>query len=281
VAAAAALVVWVAVPQQRAASVPADRLHARVDRGPARSVPAPEASPKAETAPSAVEPEAKAADRTAPAAPALEKQEADAPPAPALERRERFADAAASAPAPPAASPAQAAPPPPPAAPEQLKSLQETVTVTGESPARADERQNAASTRQQRVRGAVGGTAALRTSSALVIIAADGAARWQRSGGALEFAPRGDVPFTAATLPVAADAIAAGSAPGGTVCWFVGRGGLVLVSTDGVRFERGSAPAPVDLVGITAIDARGAIVTAAGGRRFKTADRGATWSALP
>ena len=153
--------------------------------------------------------------------------------------------------------------------------------MTGESPARTDERQNAATTRQQSVRGAVGGAAALRTSSALVIAATNGAARWQRSGGTIEFAPGGAVPFTEATLPVAADALTAGSSPGGTVCWFVGRGGLVLVSTDGLRFVRASAPAPIDLVAVTATDARTAIVTAAGGRRYRTTDAGTTWSPLP
>ena len=48
-AAAAALVIWVAVPQQRATSTPADRLQARVDRGAAIPEPAPETPAKRST----------------------------------------------------------------------------------------------------------------------------------------------------------------------------------------------------------------------------------------
>jgi hypothetical protein len=61
----------------------------------------------------------------------------------------------------------------------------------------------------------------------------------------------------------------------------VGRGGTVLVSTDGVRFVRVAAPAETNLVGVAAADARSATVTAADGRRFRTADAGQTWSTVP
>jgi len=282
VAVAAALVIWVAVPQQRPASTPAaDQLEARVERGPAVPEPAPEPAPKVETAPLAsAEPEAKAARRTVPQLSTLQKQEADAPPAPSLERRERFNDAGETSQPPRAAAPAPPPSPPPPAAPEAPKSLQETATVTGESPARADERQNAASARQQGLRGAIAGAAAVRDSSTLVIAAPTGA-RWRRNGAVVEFAPGADAPFTAVTLPVAAGAINAGASPGGTVCWLAGNGGVVLVSVDGSRFARANAPAPINLVAIAAADARTATVTAADGRRFRTTDAGVNWSPLP
>ena len=297
VAAAAGLVIWVAVPQQRAASTPAEPLQARVDRGqaippPATPPPANEFAPSLEkqTAPlAAAETEAKADRRAAPEAPMLQKKEADAPPAPALERRERFADAAVPA----APAPAPATPPPPVAAPRQPESLQETVTVQGQTPivdanrvtvagesaARANERQDA-SAPQRSLRGAVGGTADLRASSALVVAAPSGA-RWRRTGTLFEFAPRADAPFSAVPLPVAADAINAGASPGGTVCWLAGIGGLVLVSLDGSRFARVTAPASVNLVAVVAADARTATVTASDGRRFRTADQGATWTTVP
>jgi type IV secretory pathway VirB10-like protein len=210
----------------------------------------------------------------------LQKQEADAPPAPSLERRERFNDAGETSQPPRAAAPAPPPSPPPPAAPEAPKSLQETATVTGESPARADERQNAASARQQGLRGAIAGAAAVRDSSTLVIAAPTGA-RWRRNGAVVEFAPGADAPFTAVTLPVAAGAINAGASPGGTVCWLAGNGGVVLVSVDGSRFARANAPAPINLVAIAAADARTATVTAADGRRFRTTDAGVNWSPLP
>jgi photosystem II stability/assembly factor-like uncharacterized protein len=79
-------------------------------------------------------------------------------------------------------------------------------------------------------------------------------------------------------LPVSTDAIVAGSSPGGTVCWFVGGNGLVLVTSDGTRFARVAAPVAAALVGVTATDARSAVVTAADGRRFRTGDAGATWT---
>jgi hypothetical protein len=283
VAAAAALVIWVAVPQQRAVTTPAEERQARLDRfvepspPPAEPVPAP--APVAEAAPAAVaEPQAKLSRRAAPQSPQsaneLEKKEADQDAAPpTLERRERFADAAAAAPA--AAPPAS--PPPPPAPTAQAKSLQESVTIAGESPARANARQNAASETQRGLAGLA--ASADRLQSVLVIAAPDGA-RWRRSATAFEFAPRGGT-FTATAIPVAADAINAGAAPGGTVCWLAGNGGVVLVSTDGVRFARVAAPVTANLIAIAAADARSAIVTAADGRRFRTTDQGASWSALP
>ena len=299
VAAAAALVIWVAVPQQRAAAPAPESVQARDDRGlgaggatPRDTAPvAPEAKTAAQPgaaaetdaaadrrfAQSAPEPQRKAAafDRAAPpVAPAT-------PAAPAaaneLERRDRLADAAA----------------PPPAG-----SLKETIVVTGESPvvdsqtARraavagaapaptpAPERQEAASAAQGRLlRDNAQLAAGLRAPGALTIIAVDGAARWRRVGTRVEFAPRADGGFSAVALPAPAEAIAAGSSPGGTVCWLVGSDGLVLLTTDGVRFARLSAPAPTSLVAVIAADARTATVTAVDGRRFRTTDGGATWT---
>jgi putative zinc finger protein len=284
VATAAALVIWVAVPQQRAASTPADQLQARADRSvetpppSAQPLPPPVPSAAQEAAPApAPEPQAKLSRRAAQQGPQeaneLEKKEADLSAAPpSLERRERFADAASPAVAPPPAAPA--------AAPTTAPPPQESITVTGESPARANARQDAASESQRSLAGAAGGAVADgRLQSALVIAAPDGA-RWRRTEAALEFAPRGGA-FTATTMPVAAGAINAGAAPGGTVCWLAGNGGVVLISTDGVRFTRVTAPVTANLIAIAAADARSAVVTTADGRRFRTTDRGASWSALP
>jgi hypothetical protein len=304
VAAAAALVIWVAVPQQRATPTALESVQSRDDRAQAPQPPAtPQApapaAPEAKTAaPPAVaretdsaaagqfakpvpEPQRKteALERAAPAPAAAAPA---APPASELERRDRLADAAA----------------PPP-----VGSLKETIVVEGQTPAvdaqaarkatvagaappsppaPAAERQEEASAAQGRLlRQNAQLAAGLRAPAGLTIIAADGAARWRRAGPRIEFAPRADAGFTAVTLPAPADAIAAGSSPGGTVCWLAGSDGLVLVTTDGVRFARVGAPASASFVAVIASDARTATVTAADGRRFRTTDGGVTWAGLP
>jgi hypothetical protein len=72
-----------------------------------------------------------------------------------------------------------------------------------------------------------------------------------------------------------------GSAAAPDVCWIVGAGGVVLLSTDGTTWQRRPFPEPVNLTGVRAVDARTAIVTTEDGRQFSTADAGATWSKMP
>jgi len=71
--------------------------------------------------------------------------------------------------------------------------------------------------------------------------------------------------------------ITTGVAPSATVCWLVGRAGLVLVTSDALTFRRAATPANVDLLSVQATDALSATVTAADGRKFTTADGGLTW----
>lgn len=292
-AAAAALVIWVALPQQRAASTAPERVQTLEDRAPAvdqlaKSQPAAPVAP-----PPAV---GREADANAEA-------RRFAPPPSEPERKTANLEAA---PPPPPATAAPAAPPATPelarrdraaAAPPAPESLKETITVQGETPVvdaegkdrsvfageaggRASARQEAPTPSPDQLRQNAVGAAGLRAAATLTIVAADGTGRWRRAGSALEFAPRAGAGFTAVTLPVPANTISAGSSPGGTVCWLVGDGGLVLVSMDGVRFARVSAPAAVNLAAVTATDARTAIVTASNSRRFRTTDGGATWTAL-
>lgn len=81
-------------------------------------------------------------------------------------------------------------------------------------------------------------------------------------------------------LPVAGT-LRALSSPGGAVCWVVGADGFVLVTVDGARFARVPFPQRGDVVGVRATDGVTATVTMADGRRFVTADQGATWAAPP
>ena len=87
----------------------------------------------------------------------------------------------------------------------------------------------------------------------------DGGAAWQRQS-------------TGVTVE-----LVAGASPGPAVCWVVGRSGTVLLSTDGTQWQQAAAPASVDLVSVEATDARAAAVTAADGRTFRTTDGGRTW----
>ena len=70
----------------------------------------------------------------------------------------------------------------------------------------------------------------------------------------------------------------AGSAPSELVCWVVGRGGMVIRTTDGERWNQAAAPTDQDLVGIDAQDAMNATVIGADESRFVTTDGGRTWT---
>jgi hypothetical protein len=68
-----------------------------------------------------------------------------------------------------------------------------------------------------------------------------------------------------------------GAAPSPTVCWLIGRGGVVLLSTDGRTFRRVTSPTIAEIVSIRATSAREASVTTADGRVLVTTDAGVTW----
>jgi hypothetical protein len=74
--------------------------------------------------------------------------------------------------------------------------------------------------------------------------------------------------------------ISAGYAPVASVVWFVGAAGAIFLTTDGTHFERVPFTVTADLVAVAAMDARQATVTTADGRRFRTTDRGLTWTPL-
>lgn len=71
--------------------------------------------------------------------------------------------------------------------------------------------------------------------------------------------------------------VLAGASPGPLACWLVGRNGLVLLATDGTNFTRLPFPESVDLVAVSSPEARIATVTTADGRVYRTEDAGRTW----
>jgi hypothetical protein len=159
---------------------------------------------------------------------------------------------------------ARAAPEPPPqAAPESSAAsapsrgtIEETITVGAPQPASARMRRE------------------LREAP---IVSSDWFTRWRiATEGTVQRSTDGGVTWeTQATG--AAVTLTAGVSPAPSVCWLVGPGGVVLVTTDGRSWERLSFPEVVDLVAIRATDDKTATVTAADGRRFTTTNRGQTW----
>ena len=109
------------------------------------------------------------------------------------------------------------------------------------------------------------------------IVSPDPNSRWRMNGRSIERSTDGG--RTWKSQPPGTDLdLNAGSSPAPAVCWIVGKGGLVLLSTDGETWRRLSFPdASVDLVAVTAIDGLTATVTAANGRVYRTLDAGRSW----
>ena len=117
-------------------------------------------------------------------------------------------------------------------------------------------------------------------SNAVEIASPDPANRW-RIGAAGSIQRSIDRGATWETLTSGATQdLLAGVAVSPTVCWVIGRGGTVLLSTDGRTWRLVPLPEPVDLVAIEARDALSAVVTSADRRTFRTTDGGRTWTAV-
>jgi Photosynthesis system II assembly factor YCF48 len=110
------------------------------------------------------------------------------------------------------------------------------------------------------------------------IVSPGGAVRWRvLRGRIVEHSSDGGANW--ATQYTATDnaVLLSGAAPSSTVAWLVGRAGMVLVTTDGRTWQRVGFPEAVDLVIVTATDARTATVTTADKRTFITTNSGQTW----
>jgi hypothetical protein len=108
------------------------------------------------------------------------------------------------------------------------------------------------------------------------IVSPDPSVRWRIAGSVVERSTNGGANWDAVPTGVAA-VLTAGAAPTITVCWVVGRGGVVLLSTDGRTWRRVAFPEMTDLSAVRAVDARTASVSTADGRIFSTSDGGLTW----
>ena len=116
-----------------------------------------------------------------------------------------------------------------------------------------------------------------REQRVIEVVSPDVTHRWRAgAGGTVEYSTDAAATWLPASSPAGPE-ISAGSSPSSTVCWLVGRSGLVLVSSDGRTFTRAPFPAVTDLSSVTAVNARTATVTSADGLAFVTDDGGRTW----
>jgi Photosynthesis system II assembly factor YCF48 len=75
--------------------------------------------------------------------------------------------------------------------------------------------------------------------------------------------------------------VVAGSAPSADTCWLVGRGGIVLLTTDANKWHAVTPPADGDFASVIAVDASSATITTTDGRSFQTSDGGKHWASAP
>ncbi len=109
------------------------------------------------------------------------------------------------------------------------------------------------------------------------IVSPDPAVRWRIVGSVLSRSVSGGSRWEIVPTGVTTN-LSAGSAPSASVCWVVGRQGVVLLSTDGVRWRRVMFPELADLSAVRATDARTATVSTVDGRTFGTTDGGTSWA---
>jgi hypothetical protein len=305
-AATAALVVWLAIPGERAVA-PREAM----TRAEPTPLAAPATPPAPTAAPRAVQSElanelAKKENATSPApsgprgdamkelkleqsrqkSPAREESrraDANEKPASVLDKMEplpqaqpKAAQEVAAAPPPAAAVPAA---PAPAALPAPAAAAPPPAAVAAEPPGdrRAFATGGAAGAVAQRAeRDMLASRVA--NAAAAPIVSPNPQNRWRIvTGGAVEHSTDGGATWqrqqTGETLT-----LTAGAAPAPTVCWVVGPRGRVVISTDGASWKQVPVAEPIDLVAVRATNDKTATVTAADGRTFTTVDGGATWT---
>jgi len=111
---------------------------------------------------------------------------------------------------------------------------------------------------------------------AVEVASPDNAIRWRAMAGSLQRSVDGGQTWSSFPIDPGIQ-ITAGASPTPTVCWFVGRGGVVMLSTDGMNWRRLQFPALTDLVSLRTSNAQAATIAAADGQTFETTDGGRTW----
>jgi hypothetical protein len=267
-AGAAAIALWMVVPGERSASPPQSpqqqaESQALAERPESPTLTAPQSDQRAlAPPPPAEQPQAQGAaakrerrDEPATAGSAAKEQSANARKAAETAGRGAIDQLARDAKTETAREQAKgrvaATPPPAAAAP--------TATFrTGQTPEQLQRRLSANETRE--------------------VVSPDPAVRWRLSGaGVVEYSTNGGATWEPLSTGISAR-LTAGSSPSSSVCWLVGGDGVVLLTTDGRRWQRLPFPETADLATVQAIDARRATITAGDGRMFRTENAGQTWT---
>jgi len=250
-ATAVAVGIWIAVP-----ALPPTR-----SSSPSESAPtsAPAAPAKTSGTPGMQEAQRKIAARNA----QPDSAAASAPVSKAEAPVDRLAAPAASAPA-----------PTPPAAPTPAP-VEESARATAQAPPASSALRSETRAREQPRVELFAGAADARAGE---VVSPDPMSRWRIAGGrAVQRSTDGGATWEPQQAGATSD-LAAGSSPSVSVCWLVGRAGLVLLTIDGRQWRTVVFPVAVDLSAVRATDARTAVITTSDGRTFRTSDGGQTWT---
>jgi hypothetical protein len=152
----------------------------------------------------------------------------------------------------------------------------EATVVTGAAPAAAPNPFPDPSV-AARFEGAGGGRGGRLMAIPPEVVSADANVRWRilPNGGVIRSTDRGAT-WQQQSTGVSVT-LTAGAAPSRDVCWLVGPGGIVVLSTDGLTWQRVAFPEAIALVAVRATDASNATVTAVDGRTLSTNDGGRSW----
>ena len=205
--------------------------------------------------------------------PAMTRAPAAAP-AEVEQLKDRFASVDATTPK--KTAPAQ------PAAPAPSPMVGQPAVVITATPPATEERARADVADRKSVSEAVianvaAGAAAGFRQAPLVVQTADGSTRWRSlTPGSVQRSIDAGATWETQSTGVAA-IVSSGAAPSKSVCWLVGKGGVVLLSSDGRSWRQVPFPDTADLVSVAATDASSAAVTTVNGRTFTTRDGGKSW----